>query len=228
MAVLAIIVGVAFSACSKDDANTVKETPRVVTQTNNIWPEGALENCDDAYFYIRNDSCPCERIESMFFVCASPAEAFNELPNNFAVLYAASAGGARPDRPDAQGKLVLFSGVDRLTALRQLKNISGVYAIEPVYNGTHEGTVLIPLPRVTICLDQLSDTTRVMSYLDSLNINCRMYNTHFSQAYWPYGLWYAEIWTDHSLHNIVAIANLLDASGLVRWVEPSVIVSYNK
>lgn len=231
MALLAIIAGVVVSACSKDDANAVKNTPSVATQINNSWPQGALENCDDAYYYLRNDSegwDSCERVESMFFVCASTAEAFNELPNNFVVLYSASAGGTRPDRPDAQGKLVLFPGVDRLTALRQLKLMSGVYAIEPVYKGKNEGTVLIPLPHVYVGLNQLSDTAEVMSYLDSRNVNCRMYNTHFSHDFWDVGVWQAEIWMDHSMLNSVAIVKLLETSGLVDYAETGAIVSFNK
>lgn len=132
MAVLAIIVSVAVSACNKDDANAVKDTPRVVTQTNNSWPEGALTSGDDTYRYIFDERIELNRIDSMFCLFYHPdALSINNLPDGYCAVLPVKNTINGTDI--LKGMVVLFGNRNRATAIEELKKIEGIWAIQPVY-----------------------------------------------------------------------------------------------
>lgn len=132
MAVLAIIVSVAVSACSKDDANAVKDTPRVVTQTNNGWPEGALTSGDDTYLYDVDERRDLNRIDSMLCVYYHYGEnPLNNLPSGYCPVLPVNFPISQTD--SLKGMVVLFENRNRDTAIEELKRVEGILAIEPVY-----------------------------------------------------------------------------------------------
>lgn len=132
MAVLAIIVSVAVSACSKDDANAVKDTPRVVTQTNNSWPEGALMSGDDTYLYDVDERRDLNRIDSMLCVYYHYGDnPLNNLPSGYCPILPVNFPINQTD--SLQGMVLLFENRSRVTAIEELKRIEGILAIESVY-----------------------------------------------------------------------------------------------
>ena len=111
MVVLAVLACVMLSSCTKEENDSlVNNTPTDAS----LWPEGALMTGGDDYYYMGNQRQELNRSESMLYICFSPASYINNLPNNFAVLYPIETS-----RPDSKGAVVLFSGIDRQTAIEQ-------------------------------------------------------------------------------------------------------------
>lgn len=219
MAVLAIIVSVAVSACSKDDANVVKATPRVGTQTTNSWSQDALTNGNDTYYYnYEGQRVSVERVDSMLSIRCSTRDNLNGLPGNFVVLE--SEDCTRPYRNTNECKaLVLFSGTDRSVAIETLKQIDGIFCIEPVYKNQYNsvGDYKQGNGWFALRVSCAEDTVAIRRFADT--IHCEMYT---DQYVWQWAQQYADfdygsipvlLWMDHSVVNSVVAGNMLVESG---------------
>lgn len=217
MALFAIIVGVVVSACSKDDANTVKNTPMVVMQTSSGWPEGALTRGDDTYYYkYDGQRITVERVDSMLSIKCYAGDILDQLPNNFVVLKSEACARLNSNT-NGRKALVLFSDMDRSTAIEELKRVDGIYCIEPVYRDLSTGEIKEALGRVALRVSCPEDTVVIRRFADS--IHCEVYTTQdvwqWAQQFpdYDYGSIPVVLWMEHSVVNSVVAGNMLVESG---------------
>lgn len=193
---------VMLSSCTKEESDSlVNNTPTDAS----LWPEGALMTDGDDYYYMGNQRQELNRSESMLYICFSPASYINNLPNNFAVLYPIETS-----RPDSKGAVVLFSGIDRQTAIEQLKGHNAIYAIEPVYYSSDSAVITPSSSKFYAHVQSLSDTIALHEFADS--IHCEIDCTLFHLA-WDMGKYIIVFQMDHSLVNSVAASNFLYETG---------------
>ena len=219
MAVIAIIVSVAVLACSKDDANVAKNTPNIVVPTNNNWPGGALTYGDDTYYYdYEGQRRSVERVDSMLSIRCYAGDVLNNLPRNFVVLD--SEDCTHPNGNTNEKKaLVLFSGMDRSVAIEALKQVDGIYCIEPVYKNQYNsvGDYKQGYGHVALRVSCAEDTVAIRRFADT--IHCEMYTDQnvwqWAQQYsdYDYGTIPVILWMEHSVVNSVVAGNMLVESG---------------
>lgn len=207
---LALVACAMVSACSKDNVETTKEnpvppTPQTPSQT---WPAGALMSGDDTYDYGNHDSehniymirRDLDRVESMLCIFFHDNTDINALlPSGFSTVLPIS--GPLWQLPNTQGVMIVFSGMDRETAIEQLKSIEQIFAIEPVYNWNEKQ--LAANPYITVWLKNPKDDGKALLELaDSLHYTLCNRNTFFDNQIF-------EFISDHPLVNSVVASNTI-------------------
>ena len=203
---LASVACAMFSACRKDDVETIKESPVTPQVPPRTWPAGALMSGDDTYDYgnydtehymIRRD---LDCVESMLCIYFPDNTAINELlPSGFSTVL--PIGSSIWHLPNTKGVITVFSGMDRNTAINQLKSIEQVIAIEPVYNW--KGKQVASTPYVQVWLKNPKDDGKALLELaDSLHYTLCDRNTFFDYQIF-------EFISDHPLVNSVVASNTI-------------------
>ena len=219
IAMLALIVSTIMSACGKDDlGNTAKDNPIAThPSTERTWPANALMTDLDTFLYdAMGNQVSMHRSDVMLAVYYTSNTVLSNLPNGFCpvmpVEQSINAGPGMPNIQSIKGLVVLFEGIDRTAAINQLKNIEGVYAIEPVYG---DGDIsFVPTPRFQVILNSVEDTVFLFNIADSLAVSRIPVSPDHE---FMYGADSANIWCsffcDHSLVNSVTAANKIWEAG---------------
>lgn len=207
---LALVACAMVSACRKDDVETIKEnpvppTPQTPSQT---WPAGALMSGDDTYDYGNHDSehniymirRDLDRVESMLCIFFHDNTDINALlPSGFSTVL--PIDDTIWCLPNSKGVITVFSGMDRTTAINQIKGIDDVFAIEPVYNWQEKQVAATPYVHVMLNYTK-DDGKALLELADSLHLTlCKQSSFLDKQVY--------EFIADHSLVNSVVAANII-------------------
>ena len=209
---LAIVACAMVSACSKDNVETTKESPVQVAQAiNRTWPVDALMYGDDTYDYgdanyhsdidsfliQRRD---LNRVESMLCIFfPSNIDINSLLPLGFSTVL--PIDDTIWCLPNSKGVITVFSGMDRTTAINQIKGIDDVFAIEPVYNWQEKQVAATPYVHVMLNYTK-DDGKALLELADSLHLTlCKQSSFLDKQVY--------EFIADHSLVNSVVAANII-------------------
>lgn len=205
-AILAIVGCLILISCEKDGMESINKSSYVIVPTEDrVWPEMALSEGDDSYQYHYSGSAvPLNRIDTMLSVYFSPSYTIENLPSHYCVILP-----VRTDwiKADSKGAVVLFEGVSREEAIEELKGVSGVFAVNPVYEQDAENyNIAVPSPHVNVILRNFEDTTVLFRLADSL---CLIRKPITTPSDWPESGTIYDFVTDHSLVNSVVAANII-------------------
>ena len=200
MIVLAIMASAVLPACEKENSTSKISPMPVVQQTNIQWPANALTSGDDTYCYLieGNRSFLGDIVDTMLGIYYTSDHAIDSLPEGFCTIWpvADQMGG------NTNGVIVLFEGRDRLTAISELKNIDGIYAIQPVYSNNH---LVVATPLINVFIENVNDTSYFINVADSLLLKRIMVPSVNSMT--QHSGWMLRFYVDHSYMNSVATAN---------------------
>lgn len=207
---LALVACAMVSACRKDDVETIKENPVQVDQPNpGVWPIEALVSGDDTYDYgdaqyhnyidtFLIQRRELDRVESMLCVFyPSNIDINSLLPSGFSTVLPMDFSYYLPGK---KGVIIVFSGMDRSTAINQLKGINDFFAIQPVYNWYDR--LMAATPHVSVILQNKKYEKELLVIADSLHLVYYKQEPFIDKELYEFVI-------DHSLVNSVVAANTI-------------------
>lgn len=214
-----------LSSCIKDDVNSTGKAIINVDQQMSAgnWPEGALIYGDDSFYYIDEGIQEMERIDSMLCIYYTTNANLRELPEGYCTVLPEEV---LLGNDSLNGVVVLFEGRDRATAIEEMKDINGIFAIQPVYKRASGSGICVASPRIMVMVNNVSDTSFLFDYASQLGLR-RIQVLPNEPAVMSNGNYLCWFYVDHSLVNSVVAANMIyeEGNGRILWSYPD-IVSY--
>lgn len=220
VAMLAIIVGALVSACGKDEDDTPRNgTPTIENPSR--WPEGARLTGGDSCITWTSSNIEriAWRIDSLLCIyyhndIVLPDGFCAVLPISVAVGFTNTGSYDYGDR----AAVVIFKG-NREDAINKLKQVDGIYAINPVYRNVREW-LIVPSAIINAKLllsdeEQVSDENmnQLMSIAEDLRLRLIYSDTG---AYWID----LTFLTEYSMVNSVVATDIIETGCNVHYISP--------